>query len=104
MSDDWSPEVANTWKPDTLSRQHYEDARNARVGTVCEEVDAETLRAMDLHASMNSAHEAYAVIQEEVEEFWEEVKKKEPSPDSMATKLRQVAAMCVRAIVDLELP
>jgi hypothetical protein len=61
--------------------------------------------AMEKHKPLNSAHEAYAVILEELDEFWEEVRKKreERSREAMRTELIQTAAMCVRAIHDLDL-
>lgn len=92
-----------TWKPDTLNRDQYRKARDRRIERVCSDVNDEVLRAMDKHGGMNSSHEAFAVILEELEEFWEEVKKKEPDPLRMAEELTQTAAMCVRAIVDLDL-
>jgi hypothetical protein len=57
------------------------------------------------HKPLNSAHEAYAVIAEELEEFWEHVRKRSESriTQCMAEELIQTAAMCVRAIADLKL-
>lgn len=54
---------------------------------------------------MNSWHEAYAVIWEEVEEFWEEVRKKRKDRNGLVLlgELVQVAAMCQRAAEDLGL-
>lgn len=54
---------------------------------------------------MNSAHEAYAVVLEELDEFWEEVRKKriDRDPQKMLTELVQIAAMCQRAAEDLRL-
>lgn len=54
---------------------------------------------------LNSSHEAYAVILEEVDEFWEEVKKKKSmrDPVKMRGELVQIAAMCQRAAEDLGL-
>ena len=75
-----------------------------QVDDVCSEIYAEVHRAMKLWPSMNSRHEAYAVILKELEGFWDECRRKEPDPEKMAVELRQVAAMCVRTIVDLELP
>jgi hypothetical protein len=66
-------------------------------------VFSEWQRACTLHASILTRHEASAVIREEFEEFWEEVKKKEPIIGSMRKELIQVAAMCVRTVVDLKL-
>lgn len=76
-----------------------------RATLVARKVVDELNGAMDKHAPMNSAHEAYAVILEEVEEFWAEVMKRreERDPIAMAMELRQIAAMAMRAIIDLEL-
>lgn len=68
-------------------------------------VDAEAERAMDLHRPMNSLHEAYAVILEEVDELWDECRKKrdDRSDDDIRTELIQIAAMALRAAYDLGL-
>lgn len=67
---------------------------------------ADELRsARTMHQPMNSSHEAYAVILEELDEFWEEVRKKraERSSAAMFKELIQVAAMAIRATSDLKL-
>lgn len=69
------------------------------VELVAREVD----RAMQVHPSMKSPHEAYAVILEELDEFWELVRAKQPDRLDMRKELIQTAAMCLRAIVDLDL-
>lgn len=68
-------------------------------------VAAELAQARKLHKPMHSAHEAYAVILEELDEFWDEVKKKRKDRrgDDMAKELSQVAAMAVAAMSDLGL-
>lgn len=65
----------------------------------------ELKRARALHSPLNSSHEAYSVILEELDEFWVEVKKKRANRDKglMFKELIQVAAMAVRATSDLEL-
>lgn len=50
-----------------------------------------------------STHEAYAVIKEEFEEYWEEVKKKNPDLKNMKKELIQVCAMCVKTIQNFNL-
>jgi hypothetical protein len=62
-------------------------------------VREEFLRASGMHAKMHSHHEAYGVILEEVEEFWDECK----IDDSAAARVElvQVAAMAVRALHDV---
>ena len=54
---------------------------------------------------MLSLHEAYAIILEEVDELWDEVKKKSSNrdPKAVRSELIQIAAMAVRAIYDLDL-
>jgi hypothetical protein len=56
-----------------------------------------------VHRPMGSLHEAYAVILEELEEFWEEVRKKakDRSNADMLFELVQVAAMCQKTAEDL---
>ena len=55
---------------------------------------------------MNSPHEAAAVIREEFDEYWDEVKKHNTSKPDRDTRPRQreeliqLAAMCIRAITD----
>jgi len=57
------------------------------------------------HAPINSAHEATKVIEEELEEFWEEVRKKKENRnrEAMLNELVQTATMCWRAARDLGL-
>lgn len=69
------------------------------------DVKNEVERAEGLHKPLHSYHEAYAVIKEELDEFWEEVRKKEQyrNQDAMRNELIQIAAMCVRTIYNLDL-
>jgi len=55
------------------------------------------------HGDFNSLHEAYAVILEEVDEFWDEVKKKKEVRDSerIREELIDIAAACLKAIENL---
>ena len=55
------------------------------------------------YPAFNSEHEGYAVIQEELEELWEEVKKspRKRSADKLREEAVQVAAMALRFLVDL---
>ena len=68
-------------------------------------VAAEMRSAREKHGPKASAHEAYAVILEEVEEFWDEVKKKSQARchANMATELVQIAAAALLALTDLDL-
>lgn len=70
-----------------------------------EMVQEELESARAHHKPINSSHEGYAVILEEVDEFWEEVRKKrsERSVDRMLSELVQVGAMAQRVAEDLRL-
>jgi len=63
----------------------------------------EVQRARSKHGPMSGRHEAYAVILEELDEFWDECKKKSPDPYRLEEELIQVAAMACRALADLGL-
>lgn len=79
------------------------------VTRMCEEISEEVARARNLHPPFHSLHEAKAVIEEEFEEFWDEVKvnpKKltatqiEERNAHLREELVQLAAMAVRTLVD----
>lgn len=57
------------------------------------------------HAPLNSSHEAYAVILEELCEFFDEAKLKKElrNPFNMLKELVQISAMAARAAYDLRL-
>ena len=73
--------------------------------SIFDEVESEVIRARRLHPSYHSYHEAYAVIAEELDEFWEIVRQKDNDrdPEAARKELIQVAATAVRAIGDLGL-
>lgn len=60
--------------------------------------------AMVKHPPMNSAHEGWAVIKEELDELWDEVKKRPDSRslDRMQSEAMQVAAMAIRFLCDIK--
>lgn len=66
---------------------------------VCQEVQ----RARAAHPRYMSTHHAYGVLAEEVDEFWDEVKKKPTMRDkeAMRRELAQVAAVAIRAMEEL---
>lgn len=51
-------------------------------------------------APFNSAHEGYAVILEEMDELWQEIRKKSQNVDLMRTEAVQIAAMALRFMLD----
>jgi len=53
------------------------------------------------HGVFSGSHEGYAVILEEVEELWQEVKKKERDFKQMRKECIQIAAMAIKFIEDI---
>lgn len=68
-----------------------------------EDVAAEVATAYENWPPMNSAHEGYAVLLEEVDELWDHVKTKQKNRDlsAMRKEAIQVAAMAVRFAVEV---
>lgn len=77
-----------------------------KVNLLFNEVKEEVFRAGTLFPPMNSPHEAAFVIEEEWEEYRQEVFKHNASKPDRDTRPRQreeliqLAAMCMRAILD----
>lgn len=85
---------------ETVIRAHSEE-----ITSLFNEVFQEFMRARSLHRQFNSAHEGYAVILEELDELWEQVKKQRDFHDrtGMRKEAIQVAAMAIRYVFDLGL-
>ena len=68
-----------------------------------QDVEAELIRARQNHWDMNSAHEGYAILLEEVHELWDEVRRKDDQHDldRMRAEACQVAAMAIRFMTDI---
>jgi NTP pyrophosphatase (non-canonical NTP hydrolase) len=68
-----------------------------------EEMIIELDHAESKHPAPHSLHEAYGVILEEVDEFWDEVKKQTSArdPEHIKKELVQIAAMCWRCYKDV---
>lgn len=69
--------------------------------TIALEAARELERARALHGPMVSAHEGYAVLLEELDELWAEVKKREPDKARLRAEAIQVAAMALRFVMDV---
>lgn len=80
---------------------HHEEAYIMQqfLDDVCDEYE----RAAGMYAPLHSAHEAYAVILEELDEFWEHVRQQDARRchRAMRHELVQIAAMCLRTVLDL---
>lgn len=65
-------------------------------------VEAELARARAAHPGcFNSAHEGFAVLKEEVDELWDEVRTRDRDMQAMREEAIQVAAMALRFIEDV---
>lgn len=69
--------------------------------SIGQEIDDELWLARNKFKNMNSAHEGYAVILEELDELWEEVKSQKQDKARMREEAIQVAAMAARFVEDL---
>ena len=67
---------------------------------VCEELKT----AIETHSLFTSPHHGYAIILEELDELWDEVKKKNSIRDvkNMRAEAVQVAAMAIKFIMSME--
>lgn len=74
-----------------------------RISNILLAVQDEVVSAMSKYPRLNSAHEGYAVILEELDELWEEIKNNK-RPDTLSrqwVEASQVAAMAVRYMLDV---
>jgi NTP pyrophosphatase (non-canonical NTP hydrolase) len=64
-------------------------------------INEEFIKAEKKHPPFTSAHEGYGVLMEEVEELFEEIRKREENRDyeAMAEEAAHVAAVAMRLIV-----
>lgn len=67
------------------------------------DVEKELNEAIRNYGPMASYHEGKSVIEEELEELWDEIKKKPAlrDPAKLRAEAKQVAAMAIRFMVDL---
>ena len=68
-------------------------------------VKGEALKASNKFGPYNSTHEGYAVLKEEVEEFWELVKESKQDGrlgNKMIDELIQIAAVSIRMIEEIK--
>lgn len=73
--------------------------RRPQVMDALDEVFAEVKRSLDKHGGFRSGHEAYAVLLEEVDELWDEIKNDNSGGVEARTEAIQVAAMAVKYAV-----
>lgn len=63
-------------------------------------IDAEYTRALNKFGAFNSPHEGYAVILEELDELWDEIKRKRMNKEAVRKEAVQVAAMALRFLTN----
>jgi len=59
-------------------------------------IQEEIRRSNDIHGPFIGFHEAYAVIQEEVDELWDEIKRRDRDKEKIEREAIQVAAMALK--------
>jgi hypothetical protein len=65
------------------------------------EASAELSHAMGIYGAMRGMHEGYAVILEELDELWDEIKQRNPDKRRVRAEAIQVAAMALRFVADV---
>jgi hypothetical protein len=75
-----------------------------KIDIILKMVKVELLDATNKFGAFHNAHEAYAVLLEEVDELWDEVKRKQREGYERLRRMQeeaiQVAAMAVRLVLD----
>jgi hypothetical protein len=69
-------------------------------------VRTELIRAYSMHGPVQSLHEGYAVILEELDEAWDEIKKKSSKRDmqNLLREFIQIGAMAQKVAEDVIMP
>jgi hypothetical protein len=66
-----------------------------KLESIFSEISEEYWKAREVYGAFSSSHELYAVLLEEVDEFWDSVKSNNPDPK----ELMQVAATAIAGII-----
>ena len=77
--------------------------KEKELNMVISAIKKEYLRAVNKFGAFHNAHEGYAVLLEEVDELWENVKLNQrilTRNEAMREEAIQVAAMAIRFIID----
>ncbi len=76
-------------------------ATDRRLTTLLIEIGGQLAKAEQKHAPMHGPHEGYAVILEELDELWDEIKRQQIDQAAMRKEALHVAAMALRFVKDL---
>src|ERR1700722_16899223 len=82
------------------SQSSSEDGEASGCAPIVREVLDELDRATALHGPFHSSHEGWAVLLEEVEELWDEIRANDPV--KARKEAIQVAAMALRYLMDIK--
>lgn len=82
-------------------KEKTEDEIGEIICQICDCVNYELDKARTKFPSFNSAHEGYAVLLEETDELWQEIKQKNQNIKKMKREAIQVAAMAIRFVLDV---
>lgn len=74
---------------------------NPNIYTALLDIAQEYRRARSQHPQMNSGHEGYAVILEELDELWNEVKANRSATADAYKEATQVAAMALAFMLEI---
>lgn len=94
--------VTGEAQPPTTPYPEPERITGSTLDSVLAEVRVEVERAVAKHGPMKSPHEAHSVIQEELEELWDEIKADSGRDHSARIEAVQLAAMAVRYLLDID--
>lgn len=82
---------------------HRKYAPKSKLNVIIKKVNAEFKLATNKYGKFHSAHEGYAILLEEVEELWDNIKLNQDKPERnrlIQEEAIQVAAMAIRLIFD----
>lgn len=85
--------------PRSAAEQRVLDQSPA-LARILQEVFVEARKAIGKHPPQHSPHEGYAVLQEEVDELWDEIKADRGRQGSARVEAIQAAAMAIRYVLD----
>lgn len=81
--------------------RHVPASEVGRLDRALAKVREEVLRALSIAGRMQTPHDGWAIIREEVDELWDEVKADKGESLDAYKEAVQVAAMGVRYVVDI---
>lgn len=72
-----------------------------KISEALTEINIEFNKASEEYPEFHSFHEGYSIILEELDEAWDEIKKKKQDPERIKHEIIQTGAMCIRFLVNL---